>query len=356
MRVSYECLLENLSDTSNQEMYHREIELALLVEDLGFDEIWCVEHHFDYPYSICPDNLQFLTYLAAKTEKITLVPAAIILPWHSQPLRTAERIALLDTLAKGRLRIGVGRGLSPIEYRTFGIDMNESRDRFDEAYAMISDALETGVIEGHGPFYQQPRAELHPGPTRSFKDRIFTIAMSPDSVESAAKQGLPMATFIYADLEVVHKPVVEAYKAAFEKHHGRPAPRPCFSDFVYCHEDPEVARERAYEYVGNYFVNFARHYELFGEGTFNDVRGYQSYQQMTDAMQAAGKQATGEAYINTQTWGTPEQIIEKFAARRDILGDHDLNLFMSFGGMSKDVAEASMKLFAAEVLPALRDW
>ena len=56
----------------------------------------------------------------------------------------------------------MGRGLARREYAGFGIPMDESRDRFDEAARMVLDALETGFIEGDGPYFPQPRTAIRP--------------------------------------------------------------------------------------------------------------------------------------------------------------------------------------------------
>ena len=102
---------------------------------LGFDVLWSAEHHF-FDYSFCPDNLQLMTYLAGVCPDIDLGTAAVILPWHD-PLRVAEQAAVLDLLCKGRLRLGLGRGLARREFAAFRGTMNESRERFDEAAPMI---------------------------------------------------------------------------------------------------------------------------------------------------------------------------------------------------------------------------
>ncbi|NQY92472.1 MAG: LLM class flavin-dependent oxidoreductase, partial [Deltaproteobacteria bacterium] len=117
------------------ELVQSELRMAEMAEDLGFDELWPVEHHFT-DYAACPDNAQLLSYLAARTSSIGLATGAVILPWND-PLRVAEKIVLLDHLSNGRAVFGMGRGLSLREYNGFGIDMEESRDRFDEASEMI---------------------------------------------------------------------------------------------------------------------------------------------------------------------------------------------------------------------------
>ncbi|MYE10670.1 MAG: LLM class flavin-dependent oxidoreductase [Gammaproteobacteria bacterium] len=139
-------------DVSDATVYAQELAMAELAEELGFDAIWPTEHHF-FDYSFCPDNLELLAYVAGRTNRIGLGTAAVILPWND-PLRVAEKVAMLDLVSGGRVRFGMGRGLSQREFAPFqGIAMEESRDRFDEASVMIVDALRTGFIEGDGPMY-----------------------------------------------------------------------------------------------------------------------------------------------------------------------------------------------------------
>ena len=112
-------------------MYKEELELALRADELGFDSIGIVEHHFE-DYSFCPDNFVYLAHLAGITKNAKLMTGAVIVPWND-PLRVAEKAALLDEISDGRLILGLGRGLSRREYDQFGINMDESRDRFHEA-------------------------------------------------------------------------------------------------------------------------------------------------------------------------------------------------------------------------------
>ena len=73
-----------------------EIELAILADELGFDALACVEHHFE-AYGMCGDNLQYLSYLAGRTKNAKLMPGAIILPWND-PVRIAEKIAVAQSM------------------------------------------------------------------------------------------------------------------------------------------------------------------------------------------------------------------------------------------------------------------
>ncbi|MEN8184471.1 MAG: LLM class flavin-dependent oxidoreductase, partial [Myxococcota bacterium] len=85
---------------TDEDMVRAEMRVAELAEPLGFDKIWAVEHHFT-DYAACPDNVQFLSWLAGRTSHIQLATGAVIVPWN-QPLRVAEKMALLDHLSDGR--------------------------------------------------------------------------------------------------------------------------------------------------------------------------------------------------------------------------------------------------------------
>ena len=80
---------DHMTDT---EFLKKELAVNKLMEPLGFDIIFSVEHHFSN-YSMGPDNFQFLAHMAAITKRIKLGTLGVILPWND-PLRVAERILL----------------------------------------------------------------------------------------------------------------------------------------------------------------------------------------------------------------------------------------------------------------------
>src|SRR5262245_19116402 len=96
-----------------------ELERAERVEALGFDSIWSPEHHFT-DYSLTPNPVQILTYLAARTRRIKLGTAVVVLPWHD-PVRVAEEISMLDHMSNGRVILGLGRGTARTEFEGFRI-------------------------------------------------------------------------------------------------------------------------------------------------------------------------------------------------------------------------------------------
>jgi alkanesulfonate monooxygenase SsuD/methylene tetrahydromethanopterin reductase-like flavin-dependent oxidoreductase (luciferase family) len=353
MRVGYGMLLQNgHKGVSDDRVMENELRLAELAEPLGFDAIWCVEHHFD-DYSMCPDNTQVLSYLAGRTKRVELGTGAVILPWND-PLRVAEKITVLDHLSGGRLLFGMGRGLARMEYAGFRVDMSEARERFDEASRMILSALESGFVEGEGPFYPQPRTEIRPRPSRSFKGRTYAVAMSPESVPIVADLGARMMFFVQYPIEK-HLPGVQAYRECFARVHGESAPPVVATDILCCHRDAGTAEQMARRYIAGYFLSVVRHYEFLGDH-FARAKGYEAYANAAELLREAGQASASDAFVAAQSWGTPKQILDKLERRRSILGGFELNVATSFAGLPFPEAEASMRLFAAEVIPELHRW
>ena len=85
---------------------------------------------------MCPDPLQFLTWMAAHTEHIQLGSMVVVLPWHD-PMRVAEQVSILDNMSGGRLFLGMGRGAGRIEFDGFGVPMNGSCEGFVESAEML---------------------------------------------------------------------------------------------------------------------------------------------------------------------------------------------------------------------------
>jgi alkanesulfonate monooxygenase SsuD/methylene tetrahydromethanopterin reductase-like flavin-dependent oxidoreductase (luciferase family) len=354
MQVGLLMVFQNFMDSmTDQAAYERDIHLAELAEPLGFDMLGGVEHHFN-SYAMAPDNMQFLSYMAAKTETIGLMTGAVILPWWKDPIRIVEKMILLDHLSKGRANFGIGRGLARKEYEAFGIDMDEARDRFDQSAEIIMAGLETGFVEADTEHFKQIRTQVRPGPYKSFEGRFYSVAMSSDSVPVVARLGAQMMSFAQKPWEemVDH---FDTYRDLFMKHHNKPAPAPVCVDFLACDESGERAEALAREHMANYYVTVMDHYDMAGDH-FRNMKGYGDYADNAVILAETGLADAANNFVDINTWGTPQQILEKLEARGKFLGDFDLTIQVSYGGMSPENAESSMRLFAKDVLPELHSW
>jgi alkanesulfonate monooxygenase SsuD/methylene tetrahydromethanopterin reductase-like flavin-dependent oxidoreductase (luciferase family) len=340
------------SDVSDAQVWDEELRLARLAADLGFDVLWSVEHHFN-DYSFCPDNLQLMAYLAAVCPDVDLGTAAVILPWHD-PLRVAEQVSVLDLLSRGRLRLGIGRGLARREFEAFRGTMGESRERFDEAAAMIMEALRTGFMEGAGPFYPQPRTEIRPRPTRSFEGRLYAVASSDDSVVAAARLNARMVMF--ADRPwPMRMPAIQKQRQLVREMHRREAEPPLLADFCVCTPTLDGAEAAARQYMGKFVESNFYHYELLGPH-FSTVKGYDAYAQKIAMAREIGMDGIVSAFMDAAVWGPPDRILRKLEERRALVGDFELATSFRFGGTPFDVAEIGLRLYAKEVIPVVHSW
>ena len=77
-----------------------------------------------------------MAHIAAKFPDLSLGTSVLVLPWY-HPLRLAEEIAMLNSLTRGTLHLGIGRGTAKMEYDAYNVDMNEGRARFAEVFRIV---------------------------------------------------------------------------------------------------------------------------------------------------------------------------------------------------------------------------
>ncbi|KUI34839.1 methylene-tetrahydromethanopterin reductase [Mycobacterium sp. IS-1590] len=351
MKVGMHLGYQNLHGVPDVESFMEESKLAVEAEAMGFDYVGPVEHHFT-DYGACPDPFQLLSWVAAQTKNINLVTAAVILPWNN-PLRVVEQAIELDILSGGRLILGMGRGAARREFRSFGVELADSREMFDEAAVIIMEGVETGIVEADTKWYQIPRTEIRPGPFKSFKDRTIMVTMSPSSVDVAARFGLKALRFSQGDWRNAI-PEITQYRTNFEALHNKTAPPFIISDFVCCFTD----KQRVADYTDNYFARMfstvANHYEFMSDH-FKDLPSYAAWTAMGEAAAAAGgPDKAYRDYIAGNMIGTPDELVEHHRVRKEMVGDYEMLANFSWGGMPYELVYEQLKLFADKVLPDLK--
>jgi alkanesulfonate monooxygenase SsuD/methylene tetrahydromethanopterin reductase-like flavin-dependent oxidoreductase (luciferase family) len=336
---------------TDREVYDADIHLADLAEPLGYESIWGVEHHFTN-YTMCPDVVQFLTFMAGRTERVKLGSMVVVLPWHD-PVRIAEQILMLDHLSHGRLILGLGRGTGKVEFEGLRVEMGEARQRFKETAEALFAALETGVMEYHGQYVVQPRVELRPGPSESFKGRTYSATISPESAEIMAKLGTGVLIVPQKPWSQVQEETL-TYRKTFREEIGSEPPPPIVAGWTFVDESADRAEEKAREWIGGYWDSVIAHYE-FDKPHLKETPGYEFHGLMYDRLTApGGPQKMADFYVGLQPWGTPDQVYEKIVSFADLVGADSFVGVFRFAGMTRDDGEASMRLFAREVLPELK--
>lgn len=191
MKIGYFTLTDNpieYGDTRKDpnQMVLDLAEQCIYAEDLGFNSVWVPEHHFS-ALGVLPSPSILLTHVAAKTKKIKLAPATVLLP-ASHPIKIAEEYALLDLLSNGRAIFSAGRGYDKREWDVFQIDFNKSREIFFEGLDIVQKAWALGKFSHQGEFYSFPEIELTPKPVQEHLP-IYVAAFSRPSIEKAAEMG-----------------------------------------------------------------------------------------------------------------------------------------------------------------------
>jgi alkanesulfonate monooxygenase SsuD/methylene tetrahydromethanopterin reductase-like flavin-dependent oxidoreductase (luciferase family) len=335
----------------DHQVYARDLRLALLAEPLGFDSVWGVEHHFT-DYTMCPDVLQFLTYMAGATRAIQLGSMVCVLPWHD-PLRVAEQVSMLDCLSRGRVIFGMGRGTGKVEFDGFRTEMSTARLRFKESAELVLTALETGVAEYHGELIEQPRVDLRPRPFKSFRGRTYAAAISPESARIMAEMGVGLLIIPQKPWNGVERELAE-YRETYLEATGEYAPPPVVAGWTFVDENADRAEERAREYIRGYWDSVVKHYQ-FDRPHLRETPGYEHHGLMYDRLNApGGADAMAEFFLGLQLWGTPEQVFDKILDLQQKTLMESYNAVFSYAGMPIDEAERSMRLFARDVMPELK--
>ena len=168
------------------------LELIAAYERLGFYAYQMAEHH-GTPLGIATPHLM-LAAASRLTSTIRLGTLISILPLVP-PLRMVEEAATLDQLTNGRLVLGVGRGVSPVETGFHGVPGDEAQPRFDEAFEILLQGLSSDVVNFHGRYYDIDSA---PVVTRPVQQPLIPwyATRTPDKARWCAQLGMPMLALV----------------------------------------------------------------------------------------------------------------------------------------------------------------
>jgi alkanesulfonate monooxygenase SsuD/methylene tetrahydromethanopterin reductase-like flavin-dependent oxidoreductase (luciferase family) len=199
--------------------YRKYIDYVLAAEALGYHSVFVVEHHFTGVGQLSA-SLNFLSYLAAKTRRIRLGTAVIVLPWHN-PALLAEQVATLDLLSEGRFDLGVGKGYRETEFSGFSIPIGEATERFDETLAFLRKAWSSpDRFSHHGKRWRFENIVIEPRPAQQPHPPLWMGAGSFESIRRAAREDFNLLLDQVATIDLTIERVA-AYKDELARH-GRP--------------------------------------------------------------------------------------------------------------------------------------
>jgi len=332
-------LLQSASARSPQEIYARGIEQAQAAETLGFRNVWLGEHHFS-TYGYLSRPVQLATYIAAKTTRLRVGTAVIVVPLH-HPLLIAEEIAMLDILSGGRCDIGLGRGYQRYEFERFGLELDTGGKRWDESIDILLKSFEGKPFSYDGKLFKIPETSVYPRPMQKPHPPIWITAQSPYAIEAAVRRGFNVLTGGFgvpierlAEFGKIFARVVEEAK---------PPKRPLVGvqRAVYVTKDPADARAAAEEARWNMRVTLSlrNNYERVENGNAIPVP-------------APNEPSIDELLDRYLIIGTPDTCIRQIKRVQELVGISHFNCSFWFGDMAQARVLRSMELFAREVMPA----
>jgi alkanesulfonate monooxygenase SsuD/methylene tetrahydromethanopterin reductase-like flavin-dependent oxidoreductase (luciferase family) len=324
---------QDAGEFDSSEGFRDFIDYNIEAESLGFRSTFVVEHHFT-GYGQVSATINLLTWLGARTTRLRLGTAVIVLPWHN-PVLLAEQAATLDLLSGGRLDFGIGKGYRYNEFAGFRVPMAEADARFDECLEVIVKAWTANQPFSHrGRYWEFDDIVVEPPTAQRPHPPLWMGAGGESSVRRVAAAGYNLLLGQYASPADVGRSIA-AYKAEVEARGRRfdPLSVGVTRAFFVCDgaADKESALERRLA---------------------NRVRQLKLATQPDGTVHGGPDRATGDPDAvnrNSAMYGTPDDIGEKLdELRRAGVGYVLINGGGSGGGAR---GRQSLRRFAAEVMP-----
>jgi alkanesulfonate monooxygenase SsuD/methylene tetrahydromethanopterin reductase-like flavin-dependent oxidoreductase (luciferase family) len=316
------------------EVYEHKLELATAAERAGFHGFFVAEHQ-GTPLSIDGSPTALLSAIFQRTRRLRAGALTFCLPWY-HPYRFYSEVCMLDQMSYGRLELGVGRGVSPIESRIFNLNsIDESRERYRATLDAFFEACNSPTMKVNGV-----EAELHVKPYQKPYPPLWFPSSNRESIDFTARHGYHTA-FIgkHADC----KPLFERYRELWEKHRG------------------DAGRHNAH--VAAPFLARTQHLVIADTDAAAEKLGLKAYETWASHIHHLTRKA-GRPDVHKTTpcdadsaqpliAGAPRTALQKLEEMLRATGANYLLCVFSFGDLAPDDAMRSIELFTREVMPAL---
>src|SRR6185503_20154603 len=316
------------------EVYEHKLELASAADRAGFHGFFIAEHH-GTPLSIDGSPSALLSALFQRTRHLRAGALTFCLPWY-HPYRFYSEVCMLDQMSHGRLELGVGRGVSPIESRIFGLSsIEESRERYRQTLETFFAACASPTMKVNGV-----EAELHVKPHQRPYPPLWFPSSNRESIEFTARHGYHTA-FIgkHADC----KPLFERYRELWEQHRNDPG--------------------RHNGHVATPFLARTQHLVIADTDAEAEKLGLQAYGAWAGHIHHLTRKLGRPDVHKTTPYdadsaqrliaGSPRTALEKLREMLQVTGANYLLCIFSFGDLDPEHALRSLELFSREVQPKL---
>jgi alkanesulfonate monooxygenase SsuD/methylene tetrahydromethanopterin reductase-like flavin-dependent oxidoreductase (luciferase family) len=325
------------------DLYEQRLQCLEYADEAGFYCYHLAEHQAT-PLGMAPSPGVFLAAATQRTRHIRLGPLVYLLPLYN-PLRLAQEICMLDHMSRGRLEVGVGRGVSPYELAFFNVTPQQARAMFREALDILTGGLASGELSYAGEYFSFKHVRLHLEPCQRPYPPLWYPTDNPDSIKWLAEQGLNTITH-YPPMTTMRE-LFDLYKHIWQEHHTNPkrlnarvaAPKYGIVRHVYVADTDTQALQEAKAAFADFIYNF--NYLRLVNG---DTSGRAAYLADFDARLKEGLHVVG----------SPETVKTQVQEHIRITGSNYFVGSFFFGTLTREQTLRSLRLFAEEVMPAFR--
>jgi natural product biosynthesis luciferase-like monooxygenase protein len=320
-------------------------------EEIGFDSVWLAEHHFHSFAGVFSSPPVIGAAIAQRTTRIRIGTAVLLLPYHN-PLRVAEDYATLDCLSNGRVEFGVGHGFVKWEALTFGIALDELRDRFKENLQVVLKAWKDQALHHKGRFHEFNGVKVYPRPVQEPYPAVWMAATtSVESFELSGRSGFHMMLIPFLnDVEELRAKMQAYFSARKAAGHDPSSARVLGVYHAWVGESSAEARAAAALGLAEYHSAASQAHGL--TPGMADPASYRSHEQHRAQM----KQLTFDDLVEQSRVlvGSAAEVREKIEYVRERLYLTDLAGNFALGGLSDAQVRAAMRRFMQQVAPAIR--
>ena len=318
-----------------QALYEDRLALAEAYDRAGFHAYHLAEHHAT-PLGCAPSPSLFLAALAQRTRTLRFGPLVYILPLYS-PLRLIDEICMLDQMSGGRLELGVGRGISPIEVGFFNLDTATAQAMYTEALTVILQGLTTRTLNFQGEHYNFRDVPMVLAPVQAPHPPLWCGIGRPDGVPWAARNAVNVVGNLPA---APMRAITDRYRAEWMAlgHTVQTLPLMGMTRHIVVAETErealEIARPAYRKWREDFLLLWHQHHVRLPNPAALPADDF-------DAAERSGRAIAGTGAKVTEI------------LRRDITeaGVNYLLCRFCFGTMPRDAALQSVRLFARNVMP-----
>jgi alkanesulfonate monooxygenase SsuD/methylene tetrahydromethanopterin reductase-like flavin-dependent oxidoreductase (luciferase family) len=337
-----------------QRVYHNALEQARVADELGFDYLWAVEHHFLEEYSHCSAPEVFLTACAMATSNIRVGHGAVVcVPQMNHPVRVAERAAVLDIISGGRLDVGTARSSTWTELGGFQANPDDTKVAWDEYVRVLPKMWTLDRFAYQGTCFSMPERAVLPKPVQKPHPPLWVTVTTPGTELDAAEHGigcLGVADVTYAEQEQRTKEYHRRIRSCDPV--GAVNDQVSIVSRLFCHEDPQYGTATGLRLTATYGLANSH---LFWTREAYPTRAYRSLANLAPrAVQDLGSPAERRR-LEGLCVGDPEQIIQAIKGWESIGVDGINFLISELDIIPQEDVLASLRLFAKEVMPKFKE-